>query len=152
MTSQKPTALVHDFFVDLAQQRIEAALSRVDEQIVYTNVGLPTVRGKRRFAAVMRALGRDRLSFDLEIRAISADDDGVVLTERIDEIGVGPFRMQFWVCGRTEVREGRITLWRDYFDFLACTRGFLRGVVGIVVPAARRPLHRPLSAVLTSVD
>lgn len=146
MTSQNPTELVSDFFTDLATHRVDAALARVDEGIVYTNVGLPTVRGKVRFDKVMRALNRPGIGFDAQILAISADADGVVLTERIDELRVGPLRTQFWVCGRTEVREGRIVLWRDYFDFWNCTRGFVRGVAAMVVPALRKPLKDPLSA------
>ncbi|ALG83938.1 limonene-1,2-epoxide hydrolase family protein [Gordonia phthalatica] len=145
MTSEKPTELVHAFFADLAQGRVDAALDRVDEQIVYTNVSLPTVRGKQRFASVMRALNGKHIAFDAAVLAISADDDGVVLTERIDELTVGPLRIQFWVCGRNEVREGRIALWRDYFDFWNCTRGFVRAVAALVVPGLHKPLPNPVS-------
>ncbi|EGD54766.1 limonene-1,2-epoxide hydrolase family protein [Gordonia neofelifaecis] len=145
MTSQKPTDLVHAFFADLAQGRVDAALERVDDDIVYTNVSLPTVRGKRRFAKVMYGLNGDRVGFDARILAIAADEDGVVLTERIDELRIGPLRMQFWVCGRNEVREGRIAVWRDYFDFWNCTRAFVRGVAAVIVPSLHRPLADPVS-------
>ena len=150
MTSEKPTELVEAFFTDLAQGRVDAALDRIDEQIVYTNVSLATVRGKKRFSSVMRALNGERLGFDLTILAISADDDGVVLTERIDELRVGPLRIQFWVCGRNEVREGRIVLWRDYFDFWNCTRGFVRAVAALVVPRLYRPLENPVSTAVSA--
>ncbi|MGB3304443.1 limonene-1,2-epoxide hydrolase family protein [Gordonia sp. (in: high G+C Gram-positive bacteria)] len=146
MTSQNPTELVLDFFTDLAQHRVDAALTRVDDDIVYVNVGLPTVRGMRRFDKVMRALNRPGFGFDAQILAISSDDTGVVLTERLDELTIGPLRMQFWVCGRNEVREGQIVLWRDYFDVWNCTRGFIRGVAAIAIPALRKPLRDPLSA------
>jgi limonene-1,2-epoxide hydrolase len=33
----------------------------------------------------------------------------------------------FWVCGTFEVRDGRITLWRDRFDYADLTWAFLRG-------------------------
>jgi limonene-1,2-epoxide hydrolase len=36
-----------------------------------------------------------------------------------------------------EVRHGRIVLWRDYFDWFNATAGFLRGLVGAVIPAAK---------------
>ena len=39
-----------------------------------------------------------------------------MLTERTDALIFGPLRLQFWVCGVFEVHDGRITLWRDYFD------------------------------------
>ncbi|MGB6244379.1 MULTISPECIES: limonene-1,2-epoxide hydrolase family protein [Gordonia] len=146
MTSEKPTELVHAFFADLAQGRVDAALARVDDDIVYTNVSLATVRGKRRFASLMRGLNGRSVGFDAEILAISADEQGVVLTERIDELRVGPLRIQFWVCGRNEIGEGRITLWRDYFDFWACTRGFVRALAAVVVPSLYKPLPGSLRA------
>lgn len=154
MTSPKPELLaperlVTDFFAALAQGRVEQALAVVDDDILYTNVGLPSVRGKQLFGTVMGALGGGGIvGFDLEMRAISADadGDGVVLTERIDELRVGPLRMTFWVCGRHEVRDGRLAVWRDYFDFVAVTRGFARGVLALAIPALRRPLRNPISA------
>jgi limonene-1,2-epoxide hydrolase len=36
-----------------------------------------------------------------------------------------------------EVRDGQITLWRDYFDWRAVSLGSLRGVVGMLLPPAR---------------
>ncbi|UQE75916.1 nuclear transport factor 2 family protein [Gordonia sp. PP30] len=147
MTSQTPEDLVADFFAALAQQRLDDALASVADSIVYTNVSLPTVRGKKRFAAIMGALNGGLVSFDAELRTIAGNDDGVVLTERIDELTVGPLRIRFWVCGRNEVRDGQIVVWRDYFDFWDCTRGLVRALAGAVVPALnRRPLAAPVSA------
>lgn len=146
MTSQKPVDLVTDFFANLASGRVDAALADVGEQILYQNVGLPSVRGKAAFARVMRALNGERLGFDAELLAISADDDGVVLTERLDQLRVGPLRITFWVCGRNEVRDGVIVVWRDYFDFWNCARAFARAVAALAIPALRRPLRNPVSA------
>ena len=36
-----------------------------------------------------------------------AQDGGTVLTERTDAIIIGPLRLQFWVCGAFEVRDGK---------------------------------------------
>lgn len=145
MTSQKPEELVTSFFANLAGGRVAAALADVDEAIVYTNVGLPTVRGKKTFGAVMRGLNGRFVAFDADILAIAADDDGVVLTERIDELRIGPLRLVFWVCGRNEVRDGRIVVWRDYFDFFACARALPRAIAALVIPALRRELKNPVS-------
>ena len=43
---------------------------------------------------------------------------------------LGPLRLQFWVCGVFEVHDGRITLWRDYFDFFDFVQGAVRGSWG----------------------
>lgn len=146
MTSRKPEDLVIGFFAQLAQGRVEAALSDVDENIVYTNVGLPTVRGMKRFGALMRRLnGGGFVGFDAQLLAIAADDDGVVLTERIDLLRLGPLRLRFWVCGRNEVRDGRIVLWRDYFDFFDFTKAVVRGLIALPVPGIVKPLADPVS-------
>lgn len=140
MTSLTPIAIVTDFLGNLSCRRVDAALEHVDENIDYVNVSLPAVRGKKRFGAVMRALNSQVMGFDAEMLNISADEQGVVLNERLDELTIGPLRMQFWVCGRFEIREGRITVWRDYFDYFDITKALLRGIVAIPFPKLQPPL------------
>ena len=74
--------------------------------------------------------------FEVYVHAISADG-GTVLTERTDVLKLGRLRVQFWVCGRFDVHDGQIVLWRDYFDQMNICRGDIRGLLGTVFPAAR---------------
>ena len=67
-----------------------------------------------------------------------AADGNTVLTERTDALIFGRVRLNFWVCGVFEVRDGRITLWRDYFDLFDMTKALVRGLAGAVVPALQR--------------
>lgn len=134
-----PVAVVHDFLTALAERDTAAALRLVDERIVYTNVGLATLRGADRVRQVAELLSRPGVGFG--VRTITAAaDGGTVLTERVDEITLGPLRMRFWVCGKFVVDDGRITLWRDYFDFLDCTRAFIRALAGVVSPSLNRSM------------
>ncbi len=111
----------------------------MDERIVYTNVGLATLRGKDKTARVAALLARPGFGFG--VHTITAAADGTaVLTERIDEVTVGPLHMRFWVCGRFTVEGGRITLWRDYFDFLDTGKAFLRALAGVISPSLNRPM------------
>lgn len=64
-------------------------------------------------------------------------EGSTVLNERTDAIVLGPLRLQFWVCGVFEVHDGRITLWRDYFDMFDMLKATVRGLVGVAVPALR---------------
>jgi limonene-1,2-epoxide hydrolase len=128
--------VVRRFLVALAHDDVAGAVALIDDDIVYENVGLPTIRGKRRFERGFQSFQRYRLGFDVRIHRI-AEENGAVLTERTDAIYLGGYRSQFWVCGTFEVRDGRITLWRDYFDFWAVSRAMVRGLVGIVVPSIR---------------
>ena len=74
--------------------------------------------------------------FDVKFHR-SAAEGSSVLNERSDALIIGPVRMQFWVCGVFEVHNGRITLWRDYFDMYNFLKGIARGLAGAVVPSLR---------------
>jgi limonene-1,2-epoxide hydrolase len=132
----EPRAVVEAFLGSLAAGDLRTAGELLDEHVTYTNVGLPTVRGRRRTIRMLRALERPSWSFEVYLHAIAVNGS-TVLTERTDALSIGPLRLQFWVTGRFDVADGRITLWRDYFDYLDTFRAFLRGLVGVVLPAVR---------------
>jgi limonene-1,2-epoxide hydrolase len=98
-------------------------------------VGLPTVRGRERVVKMMRGM-EGRMGFEVKFHRNVAEGS-TVLNERTDAIIIGPVRLQFWICGVFEVHDGRITLWRDYFDLFDCTKALVRGIAGAVVPALR---------------
>ena len=131
-----PQAVVEGFLAAMAAGDAEGAAALIDDDILYVNVGLPKLRGRREVEKVLHLLDRPRAGFEVYLHAISAEGS-VVLTERTDVLLSGPFRAQFWVWGRFEVVDGRITLWRDSFDFWDILRANVRGLVGIVVPSLR---------------
>lgn len=132
----EPTAVVEAFLGALAVADFDGAADLLDERLTYVNVGLPTIRGRRRTIDVLRPLGRRGLHFEVYLHGIAARG-GTVLTDRTDVLVLGPVRLQFWVAGRFEVTDGRITLWRDAFDYLDLLRAVLRGVAGALVPPLR---------------
>jgi limonene-1,2-epoxide hydrolase len=129
--------VVRSFLTALERTDIAAVLDLADEAIVYQNVPLPPARGRAAFERQMRWLERHVSRFEARIRAIAANGP-TVLTERTDVIEIGRFRSEFWVCGRFEVRQSRVVLWRDYFDFADVTVASLRGALGALVGSARR--------------
>jgi limonene-1,2-epoxide hydrolase len=131
-----PQEVVEAFLAALAAPDLDRAMSLLADDVVYSNVGLPTIHGRDRVARVLGGLEGPSSSFEVYLHAVSADGS-VVLTERTDVIVVGPVRAQFWVWGRFDVHDGRITLWRDSFDFLDLTKATLRGLAGIVWPSLR---------------
>jgi limonene-1,2-epoxide hydrolase len=120
----------------MADDDMDRAIEYVADDIVYENVSLPTIRGKARFAKGARQFSKRRIGFDVRIHKL-AEDGGSVLTERTDALSVGGFRAQFWVCGTFEVVDGKIALWRDYFDWQAIMLASVRGLAGVVVPSVR---------------
>src|SRR5699024_3226650 len=99
--------------------------------MVYQNVPLPAARGKAAVDNQLRTLCTYSTGFGAEIHNIAANGS-TVLTERTDALHIGAWQAEFWVCGTFQVTEGRITLWRDYFDWstllVASARGALRAV------------------------
>jgi limonene-1,2-epoxide hydrolase len=126
---------VEGFLTALQDSDLEAAEAALDDNLVYENVGLPTIHGRGRAIKLFRQM-EGRAGFEVKIHRIAADGTAV-LTERTDALIFGPLRLQFWVCGVFEVHDGRITLWRDYFDFFDMFKATIRGLAGLVVPSLR---------------
>ena len=126
---------VEQFLYALQDSDLDAAGPLLAEDLVYQNVGLPTIHGRKRAMKLFSSLGGSS-AFEVKIHRIAADG-GAVLTERTDALIFGPLRLQFWVCGVFEVHNGEITLWRDYFDFFDMFKATLRGLAGLVVPPLR---------------
>lgn len=122
----------------LQDQDFDTAAAVLDDNVVYQNVGLPTIRGRARAMKLLRGM-EGRARFEVKTHRIAVNGSSV-LTERTDVLVFGPVRLQFWVCGVFEVSDGRITLWRDYFDVWDMTKALVRGIVGAVVPALRPTL------------
>ena len=131
-----PIAVVEAFLAAAADGDAALAASFVADDILYVNVGLPAIRGLREVEKVLHMMDRPGAGFEVYLHATSAEGP-VVLTERTDVLLIGRARIQFWVWGRFEVRDGKIVLWRDSFDFLDVLRGTVRGLLGVVFPVLR---------------
>jgi limonene-1,2-epoxide hydrolase len=126
---------VERFLYALQDSDLDAAGPLLAEDLVYQNVGLPTIHGRKRAMKLFSSLG-GASAFEVKIHRIAADG-AAVLTERTDALIFGPLRLQFWVCGVFEVHDGEITLWRDYFDFFDMFKATLRGLAGLLVPSLK---------------
>ena len=144
MTEQTPdeTTAVHNartvevFLNALQEQDFDTAGAVLADDLVYQNVGWPTIHGRSRAMKLFRGM-QGRMGFEVKIHRIAADG-AAVLTERTDALIFGPLRIQFWVCGAFEVHDGRITLWRDYFDLLDMVKATARASAATVFPSLRR--------------
>jgi len=134
-TTTDNTRTVEGFLNALQDADFETAEAALDDNLVYENVGLPTIRGRSRAMKLLRQMD-GRTGFEVKIHRIAADG-ATVLTERTDALILGPLRLQFWVCGVFEVHDGRITLWRDYFDFFDMLKATARGLAALVIPSFR---------------
>lgn len=125
-TTGEPIATVTAFLAELERLDIESALKYAAPSIEYQNVPLPPARGREAFAKQMNAMGTVGTGFQARVHQVAANGP-IVLTERTDVLEAGSFRAEFWVCGTFEVHEGRIVLWRDYFDWTTVFASSVRG-------------------------
>jgi len=137
-TTTDNTRTVEAFLNALQNEDFAAVEALFDDDLVYENVGFSRIRGGRRTAKLLSRM-QGRIGFQVKIHRIAADGSAV-LTERTDALILGPLRVQFWVCGVFEVNNGRITLWRDYFDAYDFLKATLRGLLAVVVPPLRATL------------
>lgn len=130
--------LVVERFLDLlCAKDIDGAADLLAGDVEYVNVGLLAVHGRERVRRLLRAtLGLAGARFEVYTHTISANGSSV-LTERTDVLVFRRLRIQFWVCGRFDVHDGQIVLWRDYFSQISVAAATLRGLLGVVVPAVR---------------
>ena len=123
----EPADVVATFLAALERLDVDAAVALLDPDVLYVNVSLPPARGRAATARLLAALGRYATGFGATCHRLAADGT-TVLTERTDTITVGRFSMSFWVCGTFEVVDGRIVLWRDYFDWGATSAAAVTGL------------------------
>ncbi len=112
---ERDIAVVEDFLAAFQALDIERALALMADDVVYQNVPFPADRGKAAVTRTLERFGRFMTGFEVRMKHIAARD-GVVLTERVDVLKGPLLYLDIWVCGTFQVRDGKIVLWRDYFD------------------------------------
>ncbi|WP_433472829.1 limonene-1,2-epoxide hydrolase family protein [Spirillospora sp. CA-142024] len=133
---------VTEFLAALEELDIDRALGHAAPGMTYQNVPLPPARGLPAVERTLRAMARHGTGFEARVHSIAANGP-VVLTERTDVLEKGSWRAEFWVCGTFEVHDGKITLWRDYFDWATFLAASAKGLLSAALSAARAPRTRP---------
>ena len=113
-------AIVNQFIAALERRDVDAALALVADDIVYDNVPMGAVTGAD---GVRAALG----PFISGAGAVEwlvfrqAEWGGLVMNERLDRFKIADKWVEIPVAGLFEVVNGKIALWRDYFDLATFT-------------------------------
>lgn len=109
-------AVVEAFFAACSAFNFDAALDMIADDCVYKNVPFHTAKGKARVTRDLSSMAKAMNQFDVEMINIAVNGN-VVLTERIDTIGGRVFKMAIPLMGVFVVNNGKISQWRDYFDW-----------------------------------
>ncbi len=99
---------------------LDRVVASLHPDVRYHNIPLQPIQGREAVRTYLHSAG----SFDWvdwKLLAIAESGD-TVLTERIDEFGIGGVHVKLPIMGAFEIRDGLIAAWRDYFDLATYLR------------------------------
>lgn len=104
----------------LERKDLHTAVGFMTDDVEYDNVPMRKVFGH---AGVVESLepffaGCDSIRWEVLHQAASGD---VVMNERIDRFQIGGTWREVAVAGLFVLRDGKVALWRDYFDLAAAS-------------------------------
>jgi limonene-1,2-epoxide hydrolase len=108
-------AVVNSFLARICARDLEGALELVTDDCEYDNVPIRKVSGPDGIRATLAPFLAGCTGVDWIVHHQAAEGD-VVMNERTDRFEMGGRWVELGVAGLFVVRDGRIALWRDYFD------------------------------------
>ena len=118
-TYDSPGALVRTFIDLLVANQPDAACAMVSDGCEYDNVPMGKVFGPSGISGSLAPFlgGCTAIEWIIHRQVENGTvANGTVFNERTDRFQLGGRWVEVPVCGIFEVRDGKITLWRDYFD------------------------------------
>lgn len=113
--------LVTDFCVSWSRKNVEEILSYLTDDCFYHNIPMEPCVGKGAIRKFVEPFLKDAQSAVFEIKHTTSAGN-VVMNERVDRFVMGPKKIELPVAGVFEIRGGKISAWRDYFDLTAFTK------------------------------
>ena len=118
--------VVQTFLRLCSEFEFDAAFELIGEDCVYRNMPFHTARGKQRIVRDLNGMFRLLNQFEVEMVNIAVNKN-VVLTERVDTLGGRFFKIDLQLMGVFVVEDGKISEWRDYFDWSSFGGKFIAG-------------------------
>lgn len=119
--SEDAERVVRDMCDAFAKHDAEALRPYFTDDVVYHNIPMDPAIGIDATIAFIEGFFAmcDNMSIETVHLAVR---DNVVLTERVDTFRVGDIVAPLPLMGTFEVRDGKISAWRDYFDMGQITK------------------------------
>jgi len=114
-SAEEAERIVRQFCDSFDGRNAESLRPYFTDDVVYHNIPLDPAVGIDATIAFIEAFFAMCESMTIETVHLAVRDN-VVLTERIDTFTVGSVVAPLLVMGTFEVRDGKISAWRDYFD------------------------------------
>lgn len=106
---------VRSFIALVEAKELDAALELCAEDIEYHNIPMPAARGKQGVLDVLGPFLAGASAVEWVVHR-EAEHGDFVFNERTDRFQMGDQWVEIPVVGVWELRDGKIALWRDYFD------------------------------------
>ena len=113
--------LVTDFCVAWSRMNPEEILSYLTDDCFYHNIPMEPCVGKGAIRKFVEPFLKEAQSAVFEIKHTTSAGN-VVMNERVDRFVMGPKKVELPVAGVFEIRGGKISAWRDYFDLTSFTK------------------------------
>lgn len=107
---------VLEFIQACGERDIDKIVSFFDEATVYHNVHSQPVVGAEAIRKVIQPFYDLASEIQWVVKQIAETQAGVVLTERVDRFLIKDQWVELPVMGSFEVKQSKISVWRDYFD------------------------------------
>lgn len=118
-TITDPGEFVTRFIENIEQSHFTAAMDMVSDDCEYDNVPITKVFGKEAMIAILSEFMAEATKIEWLIHhQVSSGDmeHGVVMNERTDRFEMDDRWIELDIAGLFVVSNGKIALWRDYFD------------------------------------
>ncbi|MCJ0906663.1 nuclear transport factor 2 family protein [Rhodococcus sp. ARC_M6] len=122
MTSElvTPENLISEFCALWVDADVAKIVDFFTEDAVYHNIPMEPVSGKEAIKAFIEGFILAFGGIDFQIKRQVGSGD-VVMNERVDVFTINGAEVALPVMGVFEVRDGKISAWRDYFDMAPIT-------------------------------
>lgn len=118
-----PLETVNAFIAALERNDIARAMTYVSEDCEYSNVPISHVVGPEGITGILEPLFAQASEIQWPVLR-QVENGSMVFNERLDRFHMPFGWVELPVVGVWEVHDGRITLWRDYFDFQSYVKQF----------------------------
>lgn len=110
-----PAETVNAFISAIEAKDVEAAIEYVANDISYENMPMDPIVGADGVSQTLKGFLAAASEVDWQIVEQWEVGD-TVLNERVDRFKIGDGWLELPVAGVFKITDGKITLWRDYFD------------------------------------
>jgi len=111
-----PTQVVAELIAVCNRRDIDGAMALFTEDALYHNIPIAPVHGRTAIRETLGGFLAMAKEVNWVVHHIAANANGIVMTERTYRFLLAGGWLELPVMGVSEVIDGKINAWRDYFD------------------------------------